>query len=104
MWVRVLIYCRRAAELALLQRDGARLAQYAAQQQYQVSSVLLELDAGIWAERLGIYEVRRQMQAGWAEAVLLRDLAALGSTEAVQQRALSLLGDYTILFADIDSF
>ncbi len=104
MTVRVLIYCRRAAELALLQRDGVRLAQYAAQQQYQVGSVLMELDAGIFAERLGIYEVRRQMQAGWAEAILLQDLAALGSTEAAQQKALSLLGEYTILIADIDSF
>lgn len=102
--MRVLIYCRRAAELALLRQEGARLARYAARQRHQVCSVLLELDAGQSAERLGIYELLRQLQAGWAEGVLLSDRAALGATEDVQRRVLSMLGDGMVLIADVDSF
>lgn len=52
--MRVLIYCRRETDLTLLQKDYIQLCQYAIQQQHQISSVLLELDAGIFARRLGI--------------------------------------------------
>ena len=102
--MQVLIYCRRETDLALLQEDSVRLCQYAIQQQHQISSVLLELDAGVFAKRLGIYEIRRQLQAGWAEGLLLQDYAVLALSEDVRRQILDMLQGYPILLAGLDSF
>ncbi len=102
--MRVLIYCRRETDLTLLQEDYTKLCQYAIQQQYQISSVLLELDAGIFAKRLGIYEIRRQLQAGRAEGILLYDYDVLAVTEDVRRQILGMLQDYPVLLARMDSF
>lgn len=102
--MRVLIYCRRETDLALLQKDYIQLCQYAIQQQHQISSVLLELDAGIFARRLGIYEMRRQLQAGRADGILLYDYAVLAVTEDARRQILGMLQGYPVLLAGLDSF
>lgn len=102
--MRLLIYCRRESGLADLEAEGVALYTYAIQQGNQIDGIILELDAGIWLERPGIYELLRQLHVGETEGVLLANLAAFGSKRIVQQKVCALLYGYPLLFADIDSF
>lgn len=104
MGMRLLIYCRRDTDLACLEAEGFALYTYATEQGNQIDGMILELDAGIWLERPGIYELLRQLQGGKAEGILLRNLSAFGVQETIQQKACALLYGYPLLLADIDSF
>lgn len=86
--MRVVIYCRRETDLAQLKQEGTQLYAYALQAGYQIDSMILDLDCGIWLERAGFYELLRQLQHNKGDAVLLNNMIALGSTISVQQRRL----------------
>ena len=101
--MRVVIYCRRETDLAQLKQEGTQLYAYALQAGYQIDSMILDLDCGIWLERAGSYELLRQLQHNKGDAVLLNNMIALGSTISVQQRALAMLQGYPLLLADMDS-
>lgn len=75
--MRVVIYCRRETDLAQLKQEGTQLYAYALQAGYQIDSMILDLDCGIWLERAGFYELLRQLQHNKGDAVLLNNMIAL---------------------------
>ncbi len=97
--MRLLIYCRRETQTADVEEEVAALCRYAKERGDWISSVLIELDGGVFLHRVGVYEILRQLQQGAVEGLLLSGLAALGETTCLQEEILRLLAKYPVLVA-----